>query len=128
MMAAVLAATSCLGTDTQEAALGQEFELIPNESTRISGTQLVVGFRRVAEDLRCPIDAACVADGEAGIEIEVFGTDHSGPILVNTPLPNSWHDASYQVRLVDLLPHPTADHPISPDEYRLRLVVDRLPR
>jgi hypothetical protein len=124
----IFASTGCLGPDTAEAALGEEFELAPNQSTRIAGTQLVVGFRRVAGDSRCPIDTACVVEGNAGIELELFGGAASGPVVVNTPLPNTWDDGTYQLTLLELEPHPTASRAISPDEYRLRMMVDLLPR
>lgn len=119
---------ACLGTDPSEAILGQEFELAPNQSTRIVGSDLIVGFRRVAGDSRCPIDLVCVVEGTAGIELEVFGGDVSGPVLVADPLPATWTDGTYQIQLLDLLPHPTAGRAINPDEYRLRLVVDRPPQ
>jgi hypothetical protein len=120
--------TACLGTDPTVAALGEEFELVPNQSTRIAGSALVIGFRRVVGDSRCPIDAVCVVEGTAGVELDVFGGTASGPVLVSTPLPATWDDGTYQIRLLDLLPHPTAGRAITPDEYRLRLVVDLIPR
>lgn len=127
-LAAILLGAGCLGTDTVEAALGEEFELAPNQSTRIAGTQLVVGFRRVVADSRCPIDILCVVEGQAGIELELFGGNQSGPVLITTPLPTRWDDGTYEVRVVDLRPQPTAARQISPDEYRLRLTVDLLAR
>lgn len=128
VLAAVLGTAGCFGTDTLEVALGEEFELAPNQSIRIAGTQLVIGFRRVTADSRCPIDILCVVEGQAGIELEVFGTSQAGPVLITTPLPTNWDDGTYEVRVAELLPQPVASRPISPDEYRLRLSVDLLVR
>lgn len=124
VLAGMLALSACLGTDSQEFALGQEFELTPNQSVRIAGTPLIIGFRRVVTDSRCPIDAACVAEGQAGIELEIFGGGAPDPILVNNPLPTVWADDNYQIRLLDLLPLRTLSGSIGPDQYRLRLTVD----
>ena len=114
----------CLGTGPTEVGLGEEFELAPNQSVRISGTTLTVGFRRVAGDSRCPIDLLCVVEGSAGVEVNVFGSNARNPILLDSqPGFNTWTDGTYEVRLVDLQPVPVADRQIKPDEYRARLIV-----
>lgn len=124
ILATTLALGACMGTDSQDVALGQEFELTPNQSVRIAGTPLIIGFRRVVADSRCPIDATCVTEGQAGIELEIFGGGLPDPILVNSPLPTVWADDDYRIRLLDLLPLRTAAGSIGPDQYRLRLAVD----
>lgn len=124
ILAATLSLGACLGTESQEVALGQEFELTPNQSVRVAGTPLIIGFRRVVADSRCPIDAACVTEGQAGIELEIFGGGAPDPILVNSPLPTAWADDNYRIRLLDLLPLRTVSGSIGPDQYRLRLTVD----
>jgi len=116
----------CLGVDQTEVALGEEFELSPNQSVRIVGSDLTVGFRRVAGDSRCPLDAVCVVEGKAGIELDVFGASSSGPVLIESPLPTTWTDGHFVITVLDLRPQTTANRPISPEEYRLRLVVDLL--
>lgn len=121
-------ATGCFGTGPSEVAPGEEFELAPNQSARVAGTELTVGFRRVNGDSRCPIDAACLVQGMAGIELNIFGVAANNPVLVAAPLPTVWTDGTYEIKLVDLLPHTTLDRTISPAEYRLRLQVDLLPR
>lgn len=123
LLVCLLGQTACFSTAPSEAALGEEFELAPNQSTRVAGTELTVGFRRVVADNRCPLDAACVTEGKAGIELNVFGRTGSGPVLVSDPLPAAWNDGVYQVRLIDLLPHPTTGKTIGPNDYRLRLQV-----
>ncbi|MBX3147222.1 MAG: hypothetical protein KF785_10680 [Gemmatimonadales bacterium] len=124
LLTLTLALSGCLGTDSQEVALGQEFELAPNQSVRVAGTPLIIGFRRVVADSRCPIDALCVTEGQAGIELEIFGGGPAEPILVNNPLPTAWAEDGYRIRLLDLLPLRTVAGSIGPDQYRLRLAVD----
>ena len=114
----------CLGIDPTEVPLGEEFELAPNQSIRIAGSDLTVGFRRVADDSRCPIDAVCVVEGKAGIELELFGASASGPVLVDSALPTTWTDGHYAIQLLDLRPHTTVNRTIKPEDYRLRLVVN----
>ena len=114
----------CFGVDPSEVPLGEEFELAPNQSTRIVGTDLTVGFRRIAGDSRCPIDAVCVVEGKAGIELELFGASAGGPVVIDSPLPATWTDGRYTIQLLDLRPHPTVNRTIKPEDYRLRLVVN----
>lgn len=118
----------CFGTGPSEVGPGDEFELAPNQSARIAGTNLTIGFRRVAGDSRCPIDAACLVEGEAGIELNLFGASVTNPVLISEPLPAAWTNDAYEVRLLDLRPHRTTGVPIRPDEYRLRLQVSPIPR
>lgn len=123
-LAVTVGAVGCLGPDAAEAALGEEFELAPNQSLRIAGTQLIIGFRRVVEDTRCPIDVDCVVAGAAGVELELFGGSATEPIPFYSPFPSSWNDGTYRVEVLDLQPYRTAGKTISPDAYRLRLVID----
>ena len=117
-------AGGCFGVDPAEVPLGEEFELAPNQSTRIAGSDLTVGFRRVVGDSRCPIDAVCVVEGKAGIELDLFGARAGGPVLVDSRLPVRWTDGHYTIELLELRPNPTVSRPIKPENYRLRLVVN----
>jgi len=127
MTALAALATGCLNTGPTEATLGEEFELSPNQSARIAGSELTVGFRRVVGDNRCPIDVFCLVEGRAGIDLDVFGTAATNPVRFFTPLPASWDDGTYQIKVLELLPNPTASRAIKPEDYRVRLVVQLLP-
>lgn len=122
--AGLILMAGCSSTGPSEARLGEEFELSPNQSVSVVGTELTIGFRRVVGDSRCPIDALCVTEGTAGVELEVFGTSASSPIIVNTPFPQAWTDGIYQLAVLDLRPQPIVARSIKPDEYRVRLVVN----
>jgi hypothetical protein len=122
-VSAVLVA-ACSSTGPSEARLGEEFELSPNQIVSVAGTELTVGFRRVVGDSRCPIDALCVTEGSAGVELEVFGSGESNPIVLQTPLPRVWTDGVYQLDVLELRPQPVLGRVIKPEEYRVRLVVN----
>jgi hypothetical protein len=120
-----LALAGCLATAPTDIGVGQEFELAPNQTVRVSGTDLTVGFRRVVGDSRCPIDSLCVTEGTAGVEVDIFGSSAQNPVrLESTPGFNVWSDGTYEVKLLEILPSRTADATISPDQYRLRMVVN----
>ena len=114
----------CLGIDPTEVPLGEEFELAPNQSARIIGSDLTVGFRRVVGDTRCPIDAECLAQGKAGIELELFGASTAGPVLIESALPTTWSDRRYTIEILELRPNTSTSRTIKPEEYQLRLVVN----
>ncbi len=124
VVVAGLLLAACSSTGPSEARLGEEFELSPNQSVSVAGTGLTIGFRRVVGDSRCPIDAVCVTEGSAGVELEVFGTSESSPVILYTPLPRAWTDGVYQLDVLELRPQPTVGRVITPDEYRVRLVVN----
>jgi len=120
-----LALAGCLATAPTEIGLGQEFELAPNQTVRVSGTDLTVGFRRVVGDSRCPIDSLCVTEGTAGVDIDIFGSSAQNPVrLESTANLDTWSDGTYEVKLLEILPARTADVSIPPDQYRVRMVVN----
>jgi hypothetical protein len=131
---AVWLSGGCTSTSPGEVGLGEEFTLAPNQSARIVGTPLTIGFRRVVGDNRCPIDVVCVIEGSAGVEIDVFGSNASNPVLLESSAApaglqsaasrDSWTDGMYLLRLLAVEPSPTAERPIQPNEYRIRLIVD----
>lgn len=119
----VALAAGCLSTAPGEVGLDEEFLLAPNQTVRIVGTDLTVGFRRVVADSRCPIDVLCVVEGAAGVELDVFRANARTPVLLESrPGFDRWADGTYEVRLVAVEPSPTADRPLDPDTYRVRLV------
>jgi hypothetical protein len=117
----------CLSTGPTEVGIGAEFELAPNQSAKVIGTNWTVGFRGVTADTRCPIDRFCLVAGDAGIRIDVFGSSADNPLLLSPNAPNNqWNDQQFRLRVTDLQPTPTGDQTISPADYRVRLVVEAL--
>lgn len=118
------------GCDSPSAAtgvpLGRPFELAPAASTQVNG--LTLGFERVAEDSRCPIDALCVWEGDATVVLSLRGAS-SEPVSFELHTgggrPREAGFAGYTVRLVSLLPAVRSDRAISPADYRATLIVTR---
>ncbi|MEZ4588425.1 MAG: hypothetical protein R2909_18760 [Gemmatimonadales bacterium] len=114
----------CSATGPSEIEVGTEFLLAPNQTVRISGTDLTIGFRRVVGDSRCPVDLLCVVEGSAGVELDVFGAAQAGPIVLESAAGlDRWSDGAYVIQLLGLQPSPTAERQIPQDEYRVRLIV-----
>ena len=72
------------------------------------GGRLAIKFVSVVEDSRCPIDARCVWAGNAKIKIAVSkGKMAAKTIELNSGLkPDSITIYGYEIKLVDLSPHP----------------------
>jgi hypothetical protein len=122
---AVVVLVGCFSTEPTTVALGEEFELAPNQTVQIAGTDLTIGFRRMVGDNRCPLDVLCVVEGSAGAELEVFGSNAENPVVLDTRSGfDSWTDGAYRLRLLEVRPAPLAQRPIKPEDYRLRLVVN----
>lgn len=115
--------TACLGTEPGEVGLDEEFVLAPNQTVRLVGTNLTVGFRRVVADSRCPLDVLCVSEGTAGVELDFFraNTRHA-VVLEPRPGFELWTDDTYQVQLLAVEPVPMAQRPVKPEDYRVRLI------
>jgi hypothetical protein len=127
VLGAVLVLTGCLTTEPSEATLGEVFELAPQQSALITGAAWTIGFRGVSQDTRCPVETECLVAGEAGIQLDIFGTDARNPVVLTTGTErSSWDDTHYRVSVVDLTPSPSSSRTIQPEDYRLRLVVESL--
>ena len=119
--------SACLSTGPTEVAIGAEFQLAPNQTAKVIGTNWTVGFRGVTADTRCPIDRFCLVAGDAGIRIDVFGSNADNPLLLSPNAPNNqWNDQQFRLRVTELQPTPSDDQAISPGDYRVRLVVEAL--
>jgi len=51
--------------------LGEEFTLALGESIGVAGGQVILEFDRVLEDSRCPMNARCIWEGNAKIELAI---------------------------------------------------------
>ncbi len=77
-------------------------------------------------DSRCPSDVICVWQGEAVVKIEVK-SPLVGTLELNT------HDnltdtiGSYSFELVDVSPYPVSTKTIELDEYKVTLLIEKLP-
>lgn len=111
---------------TIEARQGETFRLRPGQTARLRGESLVIAFRGIAVDSRCPRDVTCVWQGDALARIgaSTDGTDFE-PFDLHTALePMAVEFAGHTVRLVAVEPYPVSGEPIDPSRYIVTLRVD----
>lgn len=106
--------------------LGEAFDLSVGERARVGDDGLVIGFRGVREDSRCPIDVECVWTGDGAVALSVtLGRSARRTITLHTNLePRAEAIGDHVLRLVDLAPVPVSTRPIDPDAYVATLVVE----
>jgi hypothetical protein len=124
----VLACSVLLGCELlTRPELEEDFRLAPGQSAAIAGTDLVITFRKVVEDSRCPSTVACVWAGNGKVELLARTSDGgTTPQILGTPSgPLEVAVAQYRIRVLGLDPYPADPEaqPISPDDYRLSLRV-----
>ena len=103
-----------------------EVTLRVGEVRSVAGTNLRVTLVRVPEDSRCPIDAVCVWEGNAVVEIAVaVGAGAPVPIQINTTLePRAVQIAGATFTVLELQPAPRASQPTDPASYVARIRVE----
>ena len=123
----VLSAIS--GCGKHEYKIGDEFSLRVGETAGIKGEQLQIRFLEISEDSRCPRNVTCIWEGRAVSVIEVFQGDTSQQImLIEQGLSDLFAKEQFGEYefLFRILPYPDdAEIQISPDEYRLMLIVKK---
>lgn len=85
------AGASCASPRASTAVVGQDFELAPGGFATVSGTMLIVSFRNIVADSRCPTDVVCVWAGSASADLRVDLSDAvmwSGPLHTTMRIPN----------------------------------------
>lgn len=118
--------------DPVEPSLGQEFVLAGGEEAVFSRNDLSVRFSELLEDSRCPTEVECFWTGQARIAVIVqpTGSPSTTAYFNTNPAPGenlqSVRAGAYSVELKKLEPYPrTPDDPISFDDYRATLLVQR---
>jgi len=114
------------GAATVVAEVGSTFELRPGQTARVGSSGLVVGFRGVASDSRCPVDVTCVWAGDAALRIPMAmrGGDWTPFDLHTTLEPRSATYSGFTVTVVGLAPDPRSGQQISGDRYTVTLRVE----
>jgi hypothetical protein len=111
---------------TVVAEVGRTFELRPGQTARIGTTGLVVGFRGVASDSRCPTDVTCVWAGDAALRIRLAmrGGDWTPFDLHTTLDPRTAAWGGFTLSVVGLSPDPQSGQQIQGDRYTVTLRVE----
>lgn len=117
------------GCGKDERAMGEEFTLHISETANIKGENLRIEFLEISEDSRCPRNVVCVWEGRVIAVIEVLKGETSRdvelvePGLTDTPAKTQFEEYEFAFRI---LPYPEdAEEPISPEDYRLMLTVNK---
>lgn len=128
-MASTITLPGCSSSEVQ-ARLDEEFSLSPGQSAAFTEENLKITFIKVTEDSRCPRDVTCIWEGRASclVELEHAGTSQS-MTLTQPGLSEEYARAVYETYglTFNLTPYPEAGREFPLAEYRLNLIISKLP-
>lgn len=103
----------------------RELTLAPDESARIAGSDVTVGFEGVREDSRCPVDVTCVWEGNAAVRLTLVQGSTRRTEILNTAIdPRVAEVGGVRLEIVALIPRPHSEGSIAPEDYRVTLRVE----
>jgi hypothetical protein len=127
LVMAGFAAINCADSSTNfiEIELDQEFEIKVGDSAILANQGLIIKFKAVTEDSRCPIDAICVWAGNAALTFDLKNSiGDKLTTQLNTFLdPKSINFSDVIITLTELNPYPKSTEPINPNDYVAKLIV-----
>ena len=112
-----------------KALIDKEFSLGIGQTANIEGEKLVIKFKAVLEDSRCPVNVVCVWAGNGKVELEVHDIDgQNKTVILNTEEePGSVTLKGHKLTLISLNPPRVDGVSISPGDYSVKLLVERKP-
>jgi hypothetical protein len=123
----VLVAAACMSTTqpgtsgsitpTIQVGVGSEFDISVGQQARIQGSEIVIRFRGVTNDSRCPSDVQCVWAGNAVAGFDLSGAGQSDAALNTTLDPKFVRYGGYTITLVGLKPVPKSGSAIPSLDY-----------
>lgn len=133
-LAAALGAAACASEATQpdqgagapqQAQVGDTIRLRAGGMARIGTSAVVVAFRRVEADSRCPIDVLCVWAGDAAVRIELTSDRRawSAATLHSFLDPKTVAFGGFVFRLVEVAPPNVSTQRTRPEDYIIALEV-----
>lgn len=128
--AIILAVSSCGEAGGLQVQLNEEFVLAIGQIATIARENLVIEFKEVTEDSRCPKGATCVWSGEATCEVEIKRAGSSSRLALTEPgLSNGYTRQRYREYefTFRINPYPEVGKTIPANSYRLHLIVTKLP-
>ena len=127
LVMAGFAAINCSDSSTNyiEIELDQEFEIKVGDSAILANQGLIIKFKAVTEDSRCPIDAICVWAGNAAVTFDLKNTiSNQLTTQLNTFLdPKSIDFSGVVITLKEVNPYPKSTEMINPSDYIAKLIV-----
>lgn len=118
----------CTGCDDiVSVALDENFDIGLNQKAVIEENDIEITFLKVLEDGRCPKGAQCVWEGNGRVQILVRVNGSAPEIMeLNTTLePKRAWAGDFGIRLLDLQPYPEVGNTITPENYSIRLIVEK---
>lgn len=114
-------------TNYNEVVLDKEFNIKVGDSAVLANQGLIIKFKSVSDDSRCPIGLECFWQGNATVVLELKNFD--GDTLtayLNTFLePRAVEFSKLTVALKDLAPYPILDSVINTSEYTATLLIKK---
>ena len=110
-------------TDPAKVSLDKEFSLGIGQTASIEGEKLVIKFKAVLEDSRCPVNVLCVWAGNGKVEFEILDIDgQNKTIILNTEdEPKAITLKEHKLTLISLNPPRIDGVSISPGDYTVTL-------
>lgn len=118
---------SPVSAQTHKVYLDTEFSLVTGQAITIEGERLVIKFKAVLEDSRCPVNVTCVWTGNGKVFLEILDIDgKSQTVILNTEdEPKEIALKGYKLTLISLNPPRIDGVSLSPSDYVARLSVER---
>lgn len=110
-----------------KALIDKEFSLGIGQTAHIEGEKLVIKFKAVLEDSRCPINVVCVWAGNGKVEFGILDIDgQNKTVILNTEEePKEVTLKGHKLKLISLNPPRVDGVSISPGDYSVTLLVER---
>jgi len=110
-----------------KALIDKEFSLGIGQTANIEGEKLVIKFKAVLEDSRCPVNVVCVWAGNGKVEFEILDIDgQNKTVTLNTEEePRVTTLKGHNLKLISLNPPRIDGVSISPGDYSVKLLVER---
>ena len=127
MVCASILFWGCSDILTNEHPYGEEFTLDHKKSALVGGETLIQ-FLGVKEDSRCPVDVECVWAGNAVAQfvIKVSGfPDERFELNTHPSFMQEIEVHGVRIQLIDVYPEPLSTKEIAPEDYSVRILVDR---
>jgi hypothetical protein len=107
--------------------IDKEFSLGIGQTASIEGEKLVIKFKAVLEDSRCPVNVVCVWAGNGKVEFEILDIDgQNKTVTLNTEdEPGAITLKGHKLTLTSLNPPRIDGVSISPGDYSVTLRVER---
>lgn len=117
-------------TPADTATLGQEYQLAIGQTISFSQTDLMITFKEVIEDSRCPSDVICIWAGRVSCLLDItISNETNKTVLTQSGLSDMYATEQYKQYTIQFRvePYPQSSSKIQNSDYRLFLTVSPLP-